>query len=372
MHDDPAPPLWKPLLGWLAGWMLLALLTTLAQLADADRLGQTLHFGPLLVEMALMYLCYAAYSGWFVLHARRHPAVWSSPRRLIGLYLLSMLVFVPLWLPYSAVLSVWANGKPWSAIWSNLRLARWYYLVYDAMLAAVAFAMQAGWMALQLARQRERAWRREQTDNLRLRLSLLQGQLEPHFLFNTLNGVSALVRAGDRPSASAALARVSELLRYALRASRSERVSVADEIGFARDYLQLQALRFGEGLQVDWQLGPAELADWAEWASPPLLLQPLLENAIRHGLEAHDGTGRIEVRLAQDGTHWQVEIDNDLPSPGSAAPGHGLGLSATRERLAMLYGDAAHLDAAPHDGRYRVRLRLPLIAHEPPLHRPHR
>ncbi|KZS00924.1 Uncharacterized protein APZ42_002590, partial [Daphnia magna] len=125
---------------------------------------------------------------------------------------------------------------------------------FEFMVVTGTFAAVVGLSAWQRSRRRERDWALAQSDNLRLRLTLLQGQLEPHFLFNTLNGVSSLVRAGERGQALSALSRVSELLRYALRVSRLDWVTVQDELDFVRDYLALQSLRFGAGLRLSWQL----------------------------------------------------------------------------------------------------------------------
>jgi hypothetical protein len=137
----------------------------------------------------------------------------------------------------------------------------------DAMTASAGLALQIGWAFWRHAQAQREAALRASAENLSLRLALLQGQLEPHFLFNTLNSISALVRGAERAVALQALNRLSDLLRYALRASQQRWVSAADELAFVDDYVALQRLRFGKGLQ--WQT-EVDTTDWALWACPPL------------------------------------------------------------------------------------------------------
>lgn len=348
---------WRALLISCVCWLLLCLVMTLAISADAARAGRHYSFAKVWWDNAASYPPFILLSWLYYLHAQARPQRWSSMRSLLGIGLLSMLVYMPLWVLYANLVALWQQGRPLDLLWAHVLTQKRVHLIYDTVMALFAFLLQVGLSALLLARERERAWRREQTDNLQLRLTLLQGQLEPHFLFNTLNGISALVRASDRGSALSALSRVSELLRYALRASRAREVSVLDELQFVRDYAELQGLRLGAGLQMHWQV--AEDA-WEAYTCPPLLFQPLLENAIRHGVEARDGQGRVELRLQALERELRLIISNELPEGPASMPGHGLGLSATRERLHMLYGAAAGLDAGVQDGYYRVDLRMPL------------
>lgn len=369
---DPASPgrphlrrsAWRGLWVCTAVWLLFCLLLVLAQTNDAAKLGRTqLSFGVLLKDSLPLFPPFLLLSWCLFMQAQSWPRLWSSPAALLKNFVVCISVFMVVWTGYVSAIDLWQNGKPLSLWWQHIGSQRWFNRFYDFVLASSSFAVQAGLCALGAARKRELDWRREQTDNLRLRLTLLQGQLEPHFLFNALNSISALVRGSDRSTALSALSRVSELLRYALRASRSNWVTVQDELDFVRDYLALQRLRFGEGLQVRWTLqeGPGAPA-WAEIACPPLIFQPLIENAIRHGLEAHEGQGVIELSLScPEPGRLVFLIRNPLPAEAARQPGHGLGLSATRQRLTMLYGEQAqlHSQAMPQSACFETELTLP-------------
>jgi LytS/YehU family sensor histidine kinase len=212
-------------------------------------------------------------------------------------------------------------------------------------------------------------WRQSGTrrrDNLKLQLALeqqrmlaLRAQLEPHFMFNALNAISAMVRSGDSALALGGINRLSELLRYALAASVRDTVSVADELQFVCDYLDLQRLRYGERLRVSIEGGGPFLH---EVDCPPLLLQPLVENALRHDLDCHDGPSDIRLRFERSGDYLQIRVSNSVNmlvnTPASPNPGAGLGLSNTRDRLQLMHPGAS-LRAGPADGRFVAEVRLP-------------
>lgn len=185
----------------------------------------------------------------------------------------------------------------------------------------------------------------------------LQLQLQPHFLFNALNTVSE--RMYDNPaSADEMLARLAHLLRRSLATMETPEVPLREELEMLQDYAALMRERFGPALEIAVE-APDALGDALV---PPFLLQPLVENAVRHGRVMRDGQGRVEVRAGESGGALVLRVEDDGPAPGTDTPrGLGVGLRTARERLALLYGDAAALDAAPlPEGGYRVALRLPL------------
>ncbi|MDC8771825.1 sensor histidine kinase [Roseateles albus] len=338
-------------------WLLIWLLMALAQTADAANTGRTSLSLLQVLRLSLSaFPPYILFSWVLFLHAWRRPQQWASPEKQIRVFMVSMSLFALLWLSYFWLLELLREGALPDAWWALVLRNRWYSLFYDLVLAGGAFSVQAFVISKANARAREAARQREQSDHLRLRLLLLQGQLEPHFLFNALNSISALVRAADRGMALTALTRVSELLRYALRASKTEWVSVQDEMNFTRDYLQLQSLRYGESLSVQWQIDEAA---WERVACPPLMFQPLVENAIHHGLEACDGEGLVALSLRPDGDGLRLTLRNPVGAEAPRQRGHGLGLSATRERLQLLYGDAARLLTRQEAGRFTTELILP-------------
>jgi two-component sensor histidine kinase len=189
------------------------------------------------------------------------------------------------------------------------------------------------------------------------RLKLLEAQLEPHMLFNTLANLRALIGADPR-QAQEMLDHMIAYLRATLDASRSSTHSLQAEFDRLRDYLELMAIRMGPRLQYSLQLPP----ELAQHRVPALLLQPLVENSIQHGLEPKVEGGRITVSARNDGGHLVLEVaDTGVGPSGSPASGHGFGMSQVRERLATLHGTAAGIDFAPASGGgSRAILRLPV------------
>ncbi len=185
------------------------------------------------------------------------------------------------------------------------------------------------------------------------RLAELQSRIRPHFLFNTLNSAIALVRA-EPAQAEAVLEDLSELFRHAL-ADQGEAVTLGEEIALAKRYLAIEQIRFGERLQVQWSLDPE--ANPAKL--PPLLLQPLVENAVRHGVEPSAGGAQVRISTVRRGSMVVLKVTNSTPA-GVGERGHGLALANVRERLALLHDVQAQFQTAFKDGIFQVRLELPL------------
>jgi two-component system sensor histidine kinase AlgZ len=184
------------------------------------------------------------------------------------------------------------------------------------------------------------------------RLAELQSRIRPHFLFNTLNSAIALVRAEPR-KAEAMLEDLSELFRSAL-ADPAESVTLGQEIALAERYLAIEAIRFGERLQISWQLD--ERASLARL--PPLLLQPLVENAIKHGVEPSATGAQVKISTERRGSTVVVKVSNSTPA-GVGERGNGLALSNVRERLLLLHDVQARFQTVYKDGVFQVRLELP-------------
>jgi two-component system sensor histidine kinase AlgZ len=186
-----------------------------------------------------------------------------------------------------------------------------------------------------------------------LELESLRARIRPHFLFNTLNTGAALVHA--RPDeAERVLLDLADLFRAALRGP--EQISLEKEIELTRRYLEIESLRFGPRLQVSWSL-PERLPDIRV---PALSLQPLAENAIRHGIERLPGGGRIEIRLESEAGWIRIHVANDMPGDGSrATDGHRIGLNSARERIIALSDGRGGIETRLHDGRHVATLRIP-------------
>ncbi|MCL5739722.1 MAG: histidine kinase [Betaproteobacteria bacterium] len=192
------------------------------------------------------------------------------------------------------------------------------------------------------------------------RLTELQSRIRPHFLFNTLNSAIALVRE-EPAKAESLLEDLSDLFRHAL-VEQGEAVTLAEEITLARRYLAIEEVRFGKRLQVQWSLDPR--TDNARL--PPLLLQPLVENAVKHGVEPSARGGKLRVLTELRGSRVVVRITNTLPSTdtrtGDLPRGHGIALDNVRARLALLHDVQGAFSAGVQDGLYQVRITLPAPA----------
>jgi two-component system, LytTR family, sensor histidine kinase AlgZ len=184
------------------------------------------------------------------------------------------------------------------------------------------------------------------------RLAELQSRIRPHFLFNTLNTALALVRL-DPKRAEEVLEDLSELFRVALNHS-GESTTLEGEIDLARRYLAIEKIRFGDRLKVQWELDPA--AGTAR--VPPLLLQPLVENAVHHGVEPGEQGGLVRIRTRVMGRRVQLSIVNTVPN-APPRPGHGMALRNVQERLRLMHDVACHFETRLHEGVFRVQITLP-------------
>jgi two-component system sensor histidine kinase AlgZ len=212
----------------------------------------------------------------------------------------------------------------------------------------------------ELARERERLLRAEARAH-EARLAALRLQLQPHFLFNALNAVSTLVADGRPAEANRMLARLADFLRATLDRRDAVEVPLSEEIAFTRRYLEIEEVRFGSRLRVEVDVDPA-----AERALvPPMILQPLVENAVRHAIVPRVSGGAVGIVAAREDGFLRLGVDDDGPGvakDGSTAdvPRPGLGLANTRERLAELYGSRAEIRFGESSrGGLAVWLRLP-------------
>jgi len=214
-----------------------------------------------------------------------------------------------------------------------------------AITGASGAAMLLAWLKLREHTQRP-------ADAL-AQLVELQSRIRPHFLFNTLNSAIALVQI-DPARAEGVLEDLAELFRVAL-ADATASVTLAEEVELARRYLAIEEIRFGERLRVTWRLDPT--ADSARL--PPLLLQPLVENAVRHGVEPNDEGGELEVTTQRHGTEVEIRIINSVGAP-ARTHGHGLALRNVRQRLNLMHDVAARFELDATDTRFALRILLPL------------
>ena len=297
----------------------------------------------------------------FVLHlATRYPLVPVRARIValhIGIFAAASVAH--------AVLDAWAVAKAAPEVRHLFgmipRLTRSWYNTMPTMVSMYAGVLIAAWGMAEARERQRRTLRASQleTQLQSARLAALRAQIQPHFLYNTLNGIAALVSAVQPARAVAAIEQLGELLHASLREDGREEVTVAEEIALAERYLALQGMRFGERLDYELSVAP-EVSDCLV---PVLILQPIVENAVVHGLDAGVEclTVRIDAKATSRGVELTVENDGSTLRQNGARPtGHGLGITATRARLATAYGERASLELlARAEGGVVVRIVVP-------------
>jgi two-component system LytT family sensor kinase len=225
-----------------------------------------------------------------------------------------------------------------------------------------AFAIFA-WSVLYVGIKHQQALHAERERSLRAealvhaaRLDALREQLNPHFLFNALNAISTLVVDGRSAEAATMIARLSDLLRSTLERPPNDEVPLSTELQVVRQYLDIEQVRLGDRLRVEVDADASAM----NARVPSLLLQPIVENAVRHAIAPREQGGRIVVTAKHTGGRLLLSVDDDGPGLSPKAEGNGIGLANTRERLVHLYG-ADHdfaLEQSPLRG-LRVRIDLP-------------
>jgi two-component system sensor histidine kinase AlgZ len=197
------------------------------------------------------------------------------------------------------------------------------------------------------------------------RLAALQARIRPHFLFNSLNSIASLTRS-DARQAEAAIEDLADLFRSSLGDGR-RLIPLAEELELSRRYLNMEALRLGRRLCVKWTIEALPV----DALIPPLCLQPLLENAVYHGIEQRIDGGCIEIAGARAGTQLSLTVSNPCAENAPPHSGNRIALDNVRQRLAFHFGRAAGLDARPLDDGFQVRLYFP-ERREPPRAHPDR
>jgi hypothetical protein len=202
-------------------------------------------------------------------------------------------------------------------------------------------------------RERSRVAARLETSLFEARLHALELQIRPHFLFNTLNSISALVRTARDRDAIGMIAGLSDLLRYSLDHAGEQRVALAAELAITERYLEIERLRFPDRMTYEIEAS----ADVRRGAVPTLLLQPLAENAIRHGIARLASPGRVTIRALRDGARLRIEVFNT----GSLVADYraGIGLRNTMERLRFLYGSDHSFELRAEGGGVLAQVSLP-------------
>ncbi len=298
-----------------------------------------------------------ALADWYLWAALTPAIVWLARRFRLepGKWAISQAMHVPMSLLF-AVVKQFADTFVAMAITGISRVPTSFMKIY------VSFLTYWGIVGITYSVEHYRKYRERELQALQLQTALaraqvqsLQMQLQPHFLFNTLNAIAALMRENVE-AADVMIARLGDLLRVTLSTADVPQVTLRRELELVDMYLEIQRARMGSRLTTRVAADP----DTLDAMVPTLVLQPLVENAIRHGAAARTGPALVEIRARRDGDVLTIDVEDDGPGPPDAiAPGHGL--ENTRLRLAAAYGSAASIGVSRRSGGgASVRVTLPV------------
>ena len=320
---------------------------------------------PLLLLLNLNYwYSWALLTPGILWLARRFPferGAWlrSVPAHVAGVFA-ATLAHVSLNVPAPTEIYTWSGES--TGVWSTV-FQRMFFLNFDWEMMTYWTIVGVSYAARYHYEAQDRALRasRLETRLIEAQLQTLQRQLQPHFLFNTLNTISALMHR-DVEAADAMLARLGDLLRMSFETLGVQEVSLAQELDFLRKYVAIEQARFRDRLDVTFEVGE----DVLDCPVPNLLLQPLVENAIRHGIGPRIGPGHVWVRAARTGSVLELEVRDDgvgVPAAKLSDLEQGVGLSNTRSRLVHLYGAGHRFEVRrPAGGGLSVVIAIPVDA----------
>lgn len=340
-------------LGYLAVWTLISLAFAGQAYLTRAEIGSPVRWGFAFAGNLIDWYTFAVLSLPVLWLARRIPIELRDWQRRVTIHIAASVVYSILWMVLRALLRMalhLTEGTGPLGFWETFKYA---------LVATFFFNVLIYWVVISVAhavgfyrRDREREVRTAELEKrlAQARLQALQMQLNPHFLFNTLHAISSLMHK-DVEAADRMLIRLGDLLRYALESTEEQEVTLRKELDFLDRYIEIEQTRFGDRLSVQKQIAPET---W-DALLPNLLLQPILENAIQHGIEPHARPGQIELKSARVGDSLQVEIrDNGEGLPvvdgATALPDEGIGLSNSRARLRQLYGTQSRFELKNVDG----------------------
>jgi len=343
---------WRAALLYLLAWLMLGLLLTAMLAVSGVSWPASLLFA---LPLVLLYAFASGYSAYYVCRAYPlGPKRMAAPIKGVGL---TALCAAGLWC---------ALGAAWSSLWQAL--APTLALAFNRTLVTSMFglgvllyglAATVSYLMIESERVRELETRALQARLMAqdAELRMLRTQVDPHFLFNSLNSISALTTI-DPAAARAMIVQLADFFRHGLGLQADRKVTLAQELRLVADFVAIEQVRFGERLrfEVDADAGAQACL------LPPMLLQPLVENAVKHGIGQMLAPGTIRIRAARAGSLLQIRVENDVDPDGAPAKGGGIGLENVRQRLAGTYGHEAGVRWTREVDAFCVELTLPAEA----------
>jgi len=320
----------------------------------------TQYMGALLYEKPASYIkvVLAAAASGFVLSAPLRYVyrwLWSQrPLVIIPAVLFSAWIIALTWrvvinLSYGYFVGDWMENEPWYSYFSGALSSTYLLICWSGLYFGIKYYET-------LQREREEALKASALAQ-EAQVKMLRYQLNPHFLFNTLNAISTLVLDGQGKVANQAIGRLSEFLRYTLDQDPMKKVTLRQEMEALNLYLGIEQLRFGDRLRLEYEIDEAAYPGLV----PSLILQPLVENSLKYAIAPREEGGRLRIIAQLDGANLKLAVADDgpgLPVGVELGEGRGVGFRNTRERLAALYGD--HQTLAVRFARPGLRLEITL------------
>jgi len=308
-----------------------------------------------------LWFMWGGFTVWIVRLGRRYRPEGRAWMQHLGVLLAASVGVVVLYLALYVLAVQIHLGRPLEpqSLISMTKFIIWTHSTFYYLAFWATIGIDYAFVYFRKYRERELLASRLEAELTQAQLQSLRSKLQPHFLFNALNAISSLVYAGERERAYDMIARLAELLRASLHTNDSHLVTLESELAFTRQYLEILRLRFPDRLQLAEDLAPETLS--AE--VPSLLLQPLVENAVKHGMAGNGNALKVEIRSQRDGDALVLEVHDTgpgLPADWTAERSGGFGLRGTRQRLQTLYEDrhAFKLDRNA-DGNTVATIRIP-------------
>jgi LytS/YehU family sensor histidine kinase len=336
---------------YLAAWFPISVLVTaLVAMATGGRLGLV----AALVMPLMLFFASPSLAAWYI--CRAFPVSRGVPRIAV-VQLISAIVSAAVWLVFGQGLASLLSGVAGMGEAESVFRAAMPILFVAALLlfwlsASVSYLL----IAIEESQARERAAIALQVLARESELKALTAQVHPHFLFNSLNSISALA-ATDGLAARTMAVQLADFFRKSLSIRNQEMITLAEELSLIDSFLAIEQVRFGDRLRIERSIEPEALA----CLIPPLLLQPLAENAVTHGIATLLDGGAIRVAASKLGERLIMQIENGYDPEARSKGSGGVGVANVRDRIALIWGDSARMDVTRDAGVHRVAIEVPVV-----------